>query len=350
MPFENQLEINIRAFFFNAKTDYLPYYKNFSFIVQKETTLKEVLQLIKNQNSDFSYPEKDLLFRVNDLIVTGIEKMEEVVEELGNELTIEPALKYRSDNGLVLNNQDFIHQFRHIFQRHLETKENLAYYISLYPIHYASETFHYNKEYIGDAILLTAYKMIKDGSEFKEEILNNINDPFNGLRCCEYENNIFKGEDHRSKIDELKKMVNFNEKVSFIDKLSSITLRKLDHTVETLENHNIAFYTGNKNAKKLTYKIEQEIRESSANLITFSLSNKLAGQTLIDSHIELAHKKAATMLLDALDNGADILIFSKDSDLTFFKSVISRSERVMGREIELKLISINEFENLKESV
>jgi len=350
MPFENQLEINIRAFFFNAKTDYLPYYKNFSFIVQKETTLKEVLQLIKNQNSDFSYPEKDLLFRVNDLIVTGIEKMEEVVEELGNELTIEPALKYRSDNGLVLNNQDFMHQFRHIFQRHLETKENLSYYISLYPIHYASETFQYNKEYIGDAILLTAYKMIKDGSEFKEEILNNINDPFNGLRCCEYENNIFKGENHRSKIDELKKMINFNEKISLIDKLSSLTLRKLDHTVETLENCNVAFYTGNKNSKELTYKIEKEIKESSAKLVKFNLSNKLAGQTLIDSHIKLAHQKAATMLLDALDNGADILIFAKDSDLIFFKSVISRCEREMGREIELKLISINEFENLKKKL
>jgi len=350
MPFENQLDINVRAFFFNAKTDYLPYYKNFSFTMQKETTLKDVLKLIKEKNSNFSYPEKDLVFRVNELIVTGEEKVAEVVQDLGTELLIEPALKYRSNNGLILNDHDFIHNFRQIFKRHMESKEDLINYVKCYPLHYASETFNYNHEYIGDAILVLAHKMITEGcSDCKDEILKAINDPFNGIRCCEYENNIYKGEDYGEKIAELKEMINLKEKESLIDKLSAKTLRTLDHSLESIEGRNIAFYAGDKNlnSKELKKKIEREIAQSSANLIKFEMSNKLAGQTIIDSHRELAHQKAGTVLLNALDNGADTLICSKDSDLDFFKNVISRCERVMGREIELKLISLGEFEDLK---
>jgi len=348
MPFENQLDINVRAFFFNAKTDYLPYYKNFSFTVQKETTLKDVLQLIKEKNSDFSYPEKDLLFRVNQLVVNGDENVEKVIQDLGTELLIEPALIYRSDNGLILNNHDFIHNFRRIFKRHTESKEDLAHYVTLYPLHYASETFNYNHEYIGDAILILAHKMITEGcSDCKDEILEAINDPFNGIRCCEYENNVYKGKDYSVEIAELKEMIDLKEKESFIEKLSAITLRKLDHNLETLEERNIALYTGDKNSKALSFKIESEIKNSSASFIKFEMSTKLAGQTIIESHIELAHQKAGTVLLNALDNGADTLICSKNTDLDFFKQVISKCERIMGREIELKLISINEFEDLK---
>jgi len=346
MPFENQLNIDIKAFFFNAMTDYLPYYKNFSFTVQKETTLKEVLARIKEQNSDFSYPEKDLIFRVNELMVTGEENLADVIEILGTELTIDPALKYRSDNGLVLNNHDFMHQFRSVFQRHLETKEDLEYYISLYPLHYASETLQYNREYIGDAILLTAHKMIENGSEFKDEIIQAINDEFDGIRCCEYENNIFKGEDHRSKIDELKAMLDLKEKKSFADSISALTLRKHEHELETLEGHNVALYIGNTRANNLAINIKEEVDNSAANYVQFEMSTKLAGQTIMNSHSELAHLKAGTMLLNALDSGADTLVFENDTDLTLFRDAIGKCEKVVGREIELKLISLNTFHDL----
>ena len=207
MLFEHQLDITIKAFFFNAKTDYLPYYKNFSFTVKDETTLKEILAMIKEQNSLFAYPDKDLIFRVNNLVVTGEEKISEVVSKLGTELKIDPALEYRSDNGLILNNHDFMHQYRRVFKRHDTSKEDLAYYITLYPLHYASETFNYNREYIGDAILILADKMIKDGHHNIEDILHDINDEFNGINACEYENNIFDGVDYTQTIEALKMMV-----------------------------------------------------------------------------------------------------------------------------------------------
>ena len=352
MPFENLLEIDIKAFFFNATTDYLPYYKNFSFTVENHTKLVEVLKLIQEKNSDFSYPDEELLFRVNKLMVTGDEKVSDIVKALGSELTIEPALAYRSDNGLVLNNSDFLHQYRTLLSGHNTTKEDLAYYLTLYPVHYASETFNYNHEYIGDAILLLAHKMIvEDGSEYKDEILATINDEFNGIRCCEYENNIFQGEDHTEKINELKAMLNLQESETVIDKLSALTLRKKSHELEdTLEGTNIALYLGDKNSTEISEKIKTEAKASNINFIDFDMSTKKAGQSILDSYNELAYNKAGKVLLDALDNGADTLLCSKDTDVYFFQSVISNCEREHGRDIELKIISINEFRTAVEKV
>ena len=345
MPFKNLLEIDIRAFFFNSETDYLPYYKNFSFTVNNDTKLVDVLKLIKEKNSDFSYPDEDLLFRVNQLIVTGEEKVSDIVKELGSELTIDPALAYRSDNGLILNNSDFLHQYRTLFSGHNTSKEDLEYYLTLYPVHYASETFNYNHEYIGDAILLLAHKMIiEDGSEYKDEILATINDEFNGIRCCEYENNIFQGEDHGAKINELKAMLNLKERESITDKISELTLVKKNHDLDdTLEGTNIALYLGDKNSNETKEKVKKEAKANNINFIDFSMSTKKAGQSIIGSYSELAYKKAGEVLLNALDNGADTLVCSKDTDVNFFQSIISNCEREHGRDIELKIISLTTF-------
>jgi hypothetical protein len=346
MPFENIFEINIRAFFFNAETDYLPYYKNFNFKLSKDSKIKEVLPRIKEINSDFSYPDKDLLFKVNNLIVTGEELLSELVDELGNELQIDPALSYRSDNGLILNNSDFMHQYRRIFDHHNTTKEDLAYYITLYPYHYASETFNYNHEYIGDAILLLAHKMITEGSEYKDEILKAINDEFNGIRCCEYENNIFRGEDQSSKIDELKAMLNLKEKASLADKFSELIIKEKSHKLESsLEGETVALYLGDTHSAEIKEKIMKEAKEANIHFIEFEMSTKKAGQTIINTYSELAYKKAGTVLLNALDSGADTLVCAKDSDVTYFQTTLGYAERELGRDIELKIISLSSFKN-----
>lgn len=56
------------------------------------------------------------------------------------------------------------------------------------------------------------------------------------------------------------------------------------------------------------------------------------------------------MFLDALDSGADILVVSDDSDLAIFRSAIAQCEREVGRDIELKLISMETFNALKEKI
>ncbi len=348
MDFLNNIELQVKAFFFNSKTDYLPYYKNFSFVIDKrdnETKLKQLLAMIQEKNSDFSYPEKDLVFRVNKLVVTGEEKLSTIMGELGIELTIDPALSFRSDNGLILNNSDFMHQYRNIFKRHTENREDLEYYISLYPIHYASETFNYNHEYIGDAILVTAARIIGNNPDLKDEILNAINDQFNGINCCEYENHVFQGTDYTEVIAGLKKELQEKKDKSIIDTFRAKCLNKMRKPIEleTLEGKNIAIYHGDKNS-------DIKIEALGGKLIDFEMSTKLAGQTIIETSPSIAHQKAGKMMLQAMDNAAEVLVFTKESDAKFFNTIVAEVENEMGRDVTIPLLSLSEFKAMAEKV
>ncbi|HHD79030.1 MAG TPA: hypothetical protein ENK98_05275, partial [Epsilonproteobacteria bacterium] len=59
-------KINVKAFFFNAKTDYFPYYKNFTLLLAEGAVAKDILVAIQAQNENFSYPELNLIFKIND--------------------------------------------------------------------------------------------------------------------------------------------------------------------------------------------------------------------------------------------------------------------------------------------
>ena len=340
MPFSNIINLQLRAFFFNATTDYLPYYKNFEIAISKEATLLDVLSKIKAKNPDFSFPNKNVILKVNEKVTTADTSISTVVETLGTELKIEPASTYHANNGLILNDDDFMKSFELLAP--YASEEDRAYYESLYAVHYASETNSYNRQFIGDAILLLAHKMITEGNEHKEAILTAISDEFNGIRCCEYENNILNGEDHTEKISDLKKMLTLKDTASCFDKF---TCGKKEHEIdhESLENSNVALYVG-LNGDDFN-EIETLIKENSASYVNFEKSSKLAGQTLMDSHFEIAHKKAGEMMLDALDSGADILVCG-EKDTEIFQKSIKACEKVVGRDIELKIISQNRLKEL----
>lgn len=340
MPFANIINLQVRAFFFNSATDYLPYYKNFEITTQKDATLLDVLSKVKAKNPDFSFPNKNVILRVNDQVTTAETLVSEVVEAMGTEFQIDPALTYRSNNGLILNDDDFMENFELLAA--YASEEDKAYYESLYTLHYASETTNYNRQYIGDAVLLLASKMIADGNENKEAILTAISDEFNGIRCCEYENNILNGEDHTSTISELKKMFTLKDTASFFDKF---TCGKKDQSidVETLATSNVALYVGSKEDD--LGNVRTLIKDNAASYVKFNKSTKLAGQTLMETHYEIAHQKAGAMLLDALDSGADVLVCIK-RDVSIFQKAHKACEKSTGRDIKLKIISLHTLKEL----
>jgi succinate dehydrogenase/fumarate reductase-like Fe-S protein len=340
MPFENLINLQIKAFFFNAMTDYLPYYKNFDITVEKEATTLAILDKIKNANPNFSFPNRNIILKVNGFVTTADTSVNTLVEHFGNELTVEPATSYRSNNGLILNDDDFMQSFELLAP--YATEEDKAYYETLYAVHYASETSNYNCQYIGDAILVLAHKMITAGNENKEAILEAISDNFNGLRSCEYENNILNGTDYTQTINALKEMVELQDNISIYNKILS---RKRKHEVseEMLQNSKVALYVGNTQNVGST---EALIAQNSAGFIAFEKSTKLAGQTLLNTYLEMAHQKAGTMLLNAYDSGADILVCQTEEDSKIFQGAIGHCEKVMGREIGLKIISLDTFNSL----
>jgi len=334
--------LEIKAFFFNAKTDYLPYYKQFTIELNNEMKSRDILTFIKEKNENFTYPSEKLFFKMNDLVLNGEELMSDVVAKLGTELKIDPLNTFRSNNGLVINDDDFMQTYELLAP--YATEEDLAYYETLYGVHYASETEKFEHSYIGDAILLLAHKMIANGSEYKEEILYAITYPHSSLLDCEYENNFFHEQDHTKAIDELKEMVTHtSDETSFMEKLTARFTKNEDSEEEsfTFENKNIGYYACGVN-EKVEYMHEQ-ITQADATVVTFTRSNKLSGFSLLQDNRELAYKKIATTLLDALDSGVEILIIEENEVYEMCKKHFKDIEVTIGREIDMQLISAETF-------
>jgi hypothetical protein len=82
----------------------------------------------------------------------------------------------------------------------------------------------------------------------------------------------------------------------------------------------------------------EQIESKGAKAIRFGMSCKLAGQTIVKTHPKMAYLKMGTMLLDAFDNGADLLVVSSEEDTTLFQKCIGYCEKVTQRDIKLDIM------------
>jgi len=344
-----QHTLEVRAFFFNAKTDYLPYYKNFSMTLNEDDKIDAILAKIQAANDNFAYPDEKLIFKINDLLVTAEVTVGSVVAKLGTELQVDPALSYRSNHCLIMDDSDFMERFELLAP--YANDEEKAYYESLYALHYASETFKFSHDYIGDAVLMLAHKMIENGSEHKEAILEAIADQYDGLAACEYENNLFNEVECGKEIEALNAMVyppvkknplrdnKFMKDVT--EKFSKDALHPFEKT--SIKGVNVACYAGDSSLLEETH---AKITGNGGNVIDFPRSTKLAGATLIGKQDNLAYLKAATTLLNALDTGAELLVVAKESDIEMFNKHFASIQKRIGREIPLPIISNKAFSAL----
>ena len=343
-------KLEIRAFFFNAKTDYLPYYKNFNIIVNDDATAKDVLLKIQEENENFSFPKQKLVMKINGLVVDAKQSVSSLVERLGTSLQIDPVNSYRSNNGLKINDNDFMESFELLAP--YASESDLRYYKTLYALHYASETENFDREYIGDAVLVLAHNMITEGSEYREAILEAITSVNSGLFDCEYENNLFNAQDHTAAIGALKAMAKPDEGPSLCARLmarfskneekelEAVVPKRAVETIENLEEKQVAHYHGLASHDVMHTLIAQKGMKA----IHFSRSGKLSGLSLLEDNKELAFKKAGAILLDAYDSGAEVLVVEDVDVLDMFKKNYSAIEKTIGRKmIGLELLSANDF-------
>jgi succinate dehydrogenase/fumarate reductase-like Fe-S protein len=360
IPMENLMSfnLNVKAFFFNAKTDYLPYYKNFSISLSEESTAKDILEEIQTQNENFAFPQLNLVFKINDLVLDKNTAVSAIVKRLGTDLKIDPVNSYRSNNGLIINNDDFKKSFELLAP--YTTDKNKVYYKTLYTLHYASETENFDREYIGDAILVLAHKMITEGNEHKRDILNAISTPNSGLLDCEYENNLFDAQDHTDTIASLKSMLSSddNEHPSLLDMIKArftkvtpsvdkAVVKRDAITIDDLLEKQVAYYGGLNPNDKIT----QTISKLGISTVSMTRAHKLSGTNILTDNKNLALTKAGTTLLDAFDAGAEVLIVEDEASYEMFSRHFSKIESVIGRKmIGLELQSSSDFLSQLESI
>jgi len=345
--------LQVKAFFFNAKTDYLPYYKTFTICVPKNAKAQSILEAIKEKNENFSFPKLNLFFKLNSFIVEQDTPISSIVEKLGTHLQIDPVNSYRSNNGLIINNDDFMKSFDLLAP--YATQSDKKYYKTLYALHYASETSNFEREYIGDAILVLAHKMISEGNEHKTEILNAITSANSGLLDCEYENNLFKPQHHTATITALKEMVKNDDDNHILPLIKRIIIRmglqkntliskqeekRKSKTIQNLKDKQVAYYP----EKCYSTVALEQIKAHNISMVTFDRMHKLSGTSILADNRTLAFKKAGITLLEAYDAGAEVLIIEDNTTYTMMQNNFAAIENTMGRKmIGLELITAKDF-------
>jgi len=333
------MRLDLKVMFFDATRDFLPHYRSFCVDVEPGMQMRKLYELIGKMDGEFDFDPNYPLCRIEGYVIPPSVKVEEVVERFGAELVLDGAFRYRCIDDFVMDESDFERGWKLI--EPYATMEDRFFYRSLKDLHYASSTLEFDKEYIGDATLVVAYHMIRRGHPQKEAILEAISKDVRGLWSCEYENLVFGGRDFSKEIEELKSMAT-PPKPGMMERIASkFAKKRRAPQIDALEEVPVAFYRVSSQTRKI-------FEELGVPVVRYSRENRKAGYEILDTDPEIALKKGAALLLDAMDSGADLLVCD-DGMGNYFRENFGRFERASGREIYLEILTETEAKALRES-
>jgi len=335
-------ELHVELFRFDSKVDYLPYYKKYTIEYKAKDTILSLLNKI-NSIEKFAYePSVDFNLKINNLYLNSNEFIENIVDRTSNEFIIEPISIYRTVTDLIIDKKDFLEKIL-LFKNYI-TPMDMDEYAKNYELdYYASNTYNINRDYIGDHSLLIASDIIEQNPELTEEVLNKISSKDDGVWYhTSLENRVFNYD--ISKEHRIKRLLATLPKVRHSG-ISTKSAAKIDsvETSQYFDGFNIASFDGvNKNT------CESIIRESKANYVDISLkSEDLAPYSTLASK-DFSLKIAGEILLQAKDLNADFIVVRGKGDLLLFDGEQKKIEKAVGREINLPVVSQEQFKRLLE--
>lgn len=307
--------IDIKLFKFDAATDYLPYYINYSLEYNTEDTVHDVLNKM-NEIEKFSYvSESECFLRINNLFISSDTKISEFVQNKSAEITIEPISILRAKSDLLIDTQDYKEKL-HILSNYL-TDEEIATVIEQkkYMLeYYASTTLAFNQDFIGEHVLLLASELISKEPTNAKEILLLLKDKNNGI-------------ENRTSL----KYRLLNSQKEEIQKPS------IDFEIQQyFENFNIALYCGLSNSASEGY-----ITQTKAEYV--ELNSKHFGIPTQNANQKMNNAIAGHILLEAKDNNADFLLIDDNAMLSLFDAKQKQIEKVVGREIDMPIVTKSQF-------
>lgn len=335
-------KLHVELFRFDSKVDYLPYYKKYTIDYEEHDTVLVLLNKI-NSIEKFAYKaDVEFNLKINGLYLNSSEYISKVVEKTSNEFIIEPISIYRAVNDLLIDKKDFLEKIV-AFKSYITPMEMDEYARNYELDYYASNTYNINRDYIGDHSLLIASSIIEQNPKLKDEILEKISHKDNGIWYhTSLQNRVFNYD--MSKEHKIKALLSMLKKVHYSGINNSVAQGIENANVsQYFDGFNIASYDGVDNNSSLSL-----IKDSKANYIDISLkSEDLAPySTLVSKDFSL--KIAGNILLEAKDGGADFMVVRGKKDLLLFDGEQKRIEKAVGREIDLPVISQEQFKKVLE--
>ncbi|MDY0120632.1 MAG: succinate dehydrogenase iron-sulfur subunit [Sulfurimonas sp.] len=195
-------KVNFKVFRFNADEDYLPYYTDIEMEVTSEEVVLDILNRIKwDHDGSFSYRRScrhgicgACAIKVNGRSTLACkERMNDMIELFGNELTIEPLSIKRAVKDMIIDKGDFWEKHdavepylisdveEHPESEHLVSPEQADALleadlcIQCGACHYACPVVEINDEFFGPAAFAAAYRFsadVRDESPTRLEVAN----------------------------------------------------------------------------------------------------------------------------------------------------------------------------------
>ncbi len=209
---EEKKKLLFNVFRFNSETDYLPHYGKIEMEVGSGEVVLDILNRIKwEHDGSFSYRRScrhgicgSCAVKVNGKATLACkDRVEDLVEIFGEELTIEPQNKARAIKDMVIDKKDFWTKYNTVepylaaeIDEH-PTKENIVrpedaekideadYCIQCGNCYYACPAVDANEDYLGPAALALTYRFnadVRDGD--KRERLETVNEIGPGIWDC----------------------------------------------------------------------------------------------------------------------------------------------------------------------
>ncbi|MBD3790266.1 MAG: succinate dehydrogenase/fumarate reductase iron-sulfur subunit [Campylobacterales bacterium] len=182
-------KITIKAFRFNAETDYLPYYKTYEMEVGKDELILDLLNRIKwEHDGSFSYRRScrhgicgSCSIKVNGKPVLSCkENAYDMIKLFGEELIFDPQSKKRAIKDMIIDKKDFWDKHNaikpyvngnvdphpthetHMTKEQVENILDADYCIQCGNCHYACPALEANSEFFGPAAFAAAYRFTVD--------------------------------------------------------------------------------------------------------------------------------------------------------------------------------------------
>ncbi len=343
------MKLEISLFRFDYKSDYLPYYTKNYIKIKDEKNLLDILNNI-NEEHPFAYENKpNFCLTVNGIYTDVLVSIEKLVEKFGTDLVIEPLSIRRAHTDLLINDADFQERVKILSK--FTKEEDIKKYQSYKIYFYASNSINFEYDYIGDALLLLAYDLIEKDKSNEGQILEALKEYECGAqfhtslekRVLDFDPSVEeKIEVIRTKLQITK---NIKEQNLFIDKKNNLDFGIFDEPIEIkhdFKDFNLAYYKGLKEdsqTKQLFSKLNAKI------INTQTMSSDLALNTFhINSNFTM--KLASNVMLDAFDNGADLLVVDDEKVFNLFDSNRNSLKNISGREVIIPIIHKNELAHL----
>lgn len=340
------MKLEISLFRFDYKSDYLPYYTKNFIKINNQKTLLDILNTI-NEEQPFAYEKaSNFLVVVNGVYLNVSITIDELVENFGKDLTIEPISIRRAHTDLLINQADFEERLK-VLSEFIDNEDKKTY--DSYKIYfYASNTINYEYEYIGDSILLLAYDLIQKDSSNESAILEALKEYECGAAYhTSLEKRVYNLDSQvEQKIAEIKKKLGVSKPLTeqdfHLEKKNILDFGTFDEKLEIkhdFADFNLAYYRGvneDTQTKSLLEKLNAKIIETPSMKTDFALDT-------FHTTSDFTMKLASTVMLEAFDASADLLIVDDENLFNLFDSNRKSLSNACGRDIILPVIHKNEL-------